>query len=79
MTAIDQHEEVGQLFAFQHVALDDLAELLASLFASLGIAISGQIDQIPFVIDQKMVDQHGFAWSLGGQCQPLLVRQHIDE
>ncbi len=54
---IDEDKEVGHLLASQDVSAYHLLQLFALLLASHGEAIAGQIDDIPLIVDEEMVDQ----------------------
>lgn len=60
---IDEYEDVCQLWALQDIAADHLLQLLLHGFGALGEAIARKVDQIPFVIDDKVVDEQGFTRS----------------
>ena len=42
-----------------------------------GISITRQIDQVPTIIDKKMIDKHRLSRSRRGHRQPFLTSQHI--
>ena len=56
-----------------------MLKILLILFASLGVAISGKVHQIPVPIDKEMVDEDRLAGCGGGFGQMSFARQHIDE
>ena len=40
----------------KYVTFDDILKLYTHFFSRAGITISGQIDNIPFIVDDKMID-----------------------
>jgi len=76
---IDQNEEVVQLFALEDVVGDELREFAHGRLRGAGIAISGQIDQVPFAVDLKMVDQTGLSGCPRHLGQPVAPREHVDQ
>ena len=79
VTGIDEHEKVGQLLAVENVVFDDSAEFFAGRFVSLSIAIAGEVDDIPTVVDEEVVDEHRFAGSGGCHGETVAAGEHIDE
>ena len=77
--AVDEHKEAGHLCPLQDVALDDALYLLLSLLAAFGIAVAGEVYQIPLLVDEEVVDEHGLAGSGRGHGQSFAPSQHIDE
>ena len=53
---INQNKQIGHLPTLKHIRLNHLAQLLAAFLASLGIAISREIDDIPLLVDYEMGD-----------------------
>ena len=50
----------------------------ALYFRGAGVSVSGQIDQVPAVVDTEVVDQLGFAGYLGGLGDPAAA-QGVDQ
>lgn len=76
---VDQHENVGKLLAPENVRRYHLLQLVKHRLRTLGKAVTGQIDQIPTVVDDEVVDEKRLAGS--GRClrQSLVIAQHVDE
>ena len=76
---VDEHEQEEHLLAFEDVVGDDFREGSTLALRGAGIAIAGQIDQIPTVVDAKVVYQA----CLSGGCryfgQPFVAGEHVDE
>ena len=51
-----QNEQKVKPFASENVIRDDLREIVARRFRGAGIAVPGQVDQIPSVVDLEMID-----------------------
>ena len=79
VTDVDEDKEAGELFAFEHIVANHLAKLFHCLFASLGIAVPGQIDEIPIFVDEEVIDAHGLAWCGRGEGEVFPFCQGIDE
>ena len=76
---IDQNEDVGQLFAFEHIVGGHFLPKGAVVAGSARIAIAREIDEIPLLVDEEMVDELGFAGASACFSEVLHTRQHIDE
>ena len=79
MTAVDEQEEVGHLLSLQDITLNHLAQALAVFLAPLGIAVAGEIHEIPAVVDEEVVDEHGLAWRRAREGQSFVASEHVDE
>ena len=55
----------------------DILEFFAFRIRKFGITVSGQIHQVPAVIDKKMIHQLGLAGSSGGHRQFAVSGQHV--
>ncbi len=76
---VDQYEEEMEPFAAEYIIEDDFRELAAGRLRGAGIAVAGQVDQIPTVVDAEMVDKPCFARGSRDLGQPVAVCQHVDE
>ena len=45
----------------------------------LCITITRQVDEIPSIVDDKVVDSHRLAWNRGSLCQALTLHQQINQ
>ena len=79
MAYVDEHKQVGHLMAVEHVRVDHRAQLLAGVFAPPCVAVAWEVDDIPAVVDQKMVYEHSLSGSRRSHCQAFSAGQHIDE
>ena len=48
-------------------------------YARRGIAITRKVDDVPAVVDKKMIDKHRFPGSSRCHGKPLTAGQHIDK
>ena len=64
--AVYQDKETGHLGALQDIAFDDVLDLLLSLETAFCVTVSGQIHNIPVLVDEEVIDQHGFSWGSRG-------------
>ena len=76
---IDEYKEAGELLSLQNIVLYEVTQLLHRLFAALGIAVAGEVDQEPLVVDEEVVDEEGFPRRGGGHGQPFAPGEHVDE
>ena len=78
-SAVNQNKQASQLFPANHIALDKALQGLHSRLPAFGVAISGKIHQMPGLVDEEMVDEHGLSWGGRGHGEPFSPGQHIDE
>ena len=77
--AVQQHEEADQVFPLAYVIFDELLKALLGAFAHLGVAIAGQVHQVPALVYGEVIDKLGFTGAATGFGQVFLVGQHIDQ
>jgi len=53
--------------------------LLAALLAALGEPVTGQIDDIPLIVDKEMIDEQCFSRCGTGLGQGFAPCEHVDE
>ena len=51
---VDEHEDIAELLTLENIGAYHLVELVLYGFGALGIAVAGKIDEIPFVVDDKI-------------------------
>ena len=56
-----EHKEAGELLAVEDIVLDEVLEFVHLPFATLCIAVAGEIDEVPLLVDEEMVDEQGLA------------------
>ena len=76
---VRQHEQEVHLLALENVVGDEFRELSALRLRRAGVAVAGQIDEIPGVVDAEMVHQTGFAGRSRHLGQPSAGGEHVDE
>ncbi len=74
---VDQHEQIVHLLAAQHVVRYQLRKFATLALRHACISVTGQIDQIPAVIDQKVVYQLRLAGRARDLGQRAVARQHV--
>jgi hypothetical protein len=79
MSHIYEYKTTNKLPALLEVVRNEFLELGFTGFGNSSISITGQIDQVPGLIDQKVIDQLGFSWPAGRFGKTLTVGQHIDQ
>ena len=79
MAAVDEQEKVGHLHTAENVALNDVSQFIALLLASAGVAVAWEVNNVPGVVDEEMVDEQRLAWGGGSHCQPVPTGEHVDE
>ena len=79
VTAVDEDKEAGHLLALQNVGLYDALNLFLAFLSALGIAVARKVDDVPVLINQEMIDEHGLSRSCGRHGESFTSRQHVDE
>ena len=77
--AVDQDEQDHQFLRLRDVAFDHPAQAVAAFLGHAGVAVAGQVDQVPAVVDQEMVDELGFPGGGGRLGQLPVVAEEVDE
>lgn len=54
---IDEHKDISQLLALQNITAYHLFQLLLYGLRTLGETIARKVNQIPFVVDDEVVDK----------------------
>ena len=63
MTDVNEYEDIGELYTLEDVLRNHLLQFVALRLRTFGIAITGKVHQIPFLVDNEMVDQERLAGS----------------
>ncbi len=79
MAAVDEDKEAGHLLALQYIGLYDALNLFLPFLSAFGIAVSRKVDDVPVLVDQEMIDEHGLSRGCGCHGKPFPPCQHIDE
>ncbi len=77
--AVDEHKEIGHLLTFQDVVFDDGTYLILAFEPATCIAIAGQVDKVPTLVDEVVIDQLGFAGGSAGVGQFFALDEHVDQ
>lgn len=67
------------LFALDDVVGDQFRKLAALCFRRAGVAVAGQVDQIPGVVDAEVVDETCLSGRPRHLGQPCAGGEHVDE
>lgn len=78
-SGVNQYKQTRQLFALKDIFFNDVLKLFGCFFASLSIAISREVHQVPFFINQEMVDKHRLARHRRRHRQFLAPRKHVNQ
>ena len=76
---VDEHKDIAELLTLKDIGAYHLVELVLHGLGAFGIAVSGEVDEIPFVVDDEMVDEQRLTGSGGSLCQAFVVAKHVDE
>jgi len=79
MPCVKQHEKQHHLLAVEDVVADDVLEFLPAFLAHAGVAIAGQVHEVPGIIDQEMVDKLGLAGGGRSMRQPVDTAEAVDQ
>ena len=77
--AVDQHEHLHEVLAFEQVALDHLRPVLADPVGDLGVAVAGEVDERAASLELEHVDQLGAPRRVADPGQLLGVGEGVDE
>ncbi len=79
MATVNQHKKIGHLHTVEDIPFDYALQAVAVILAAAGIAIAGQIDYIPAVVHQKVIDKHGLSRGRRSHGKSFAAGEHIDE
>lgn len=79
VACVDEDKGAAEVFAFEKVFGDEFIELVPHRFRDLGVAVSGQVNEAPGVVDFEEVDFAGPAGGLGDAGESILVGEKIDQ
>src|SRR5260221_2287215 len=79
MAAIDEYKNTHKILSFAEIVFDHLLPFFPLTLGDLGEAITGQIDDVPFVVDVEMIDQLGFPGGIGSFGQLVIIGKHADQ
>jgi hypothetical protein len=60
VSEINQDEQASESFTVSDVVVNQGNEFFLLFFTYICKSVSGEIDQVPIVVDQKVVDKQGF-------------------
>lgn len=73
VAGVDEDEGAAEVFALDEVFGDEFVELVAHFFGDFGVAVSGEVDEGPVVVDLKEVDLAGAAGGFGNAGETVFV------
>ena len=79
MARVDEYKKIGHLLARQDVAANHSLQPIARIFAASGIAIAGEVDDVPTVVDDEMIDEHRLAGRRRRGGKAFARSEHIDK
>ena len=79
VTDVDEDKEVGHELAFQDVGGNHLFQLVLGFLAALGESVTGKIHQVPLLVDEEVVDEHGLSRHGGCLGQLVIAGEHVYE
>lgn len=79
MSYVNEYEHASELRSLQDIAAYHLVEFLLHGLRAFGIAIAGQVYQVPLVVDEEVVDEQGLARCGGGLGQSFVAAEHVYE
>lgn len=77
--AVDEEKKIKERLALPDVSVNHALEFLLHDLAALREAVAGEVDEIPLLVDEEMVDEDGLSRrerSLGEACA---ASEHVDE
>lgn len=79
VAAVDKQHHASQLLSVKQVAIDKFLQLCLTLLAQFGIAVAWEVNNVPLVIYDEMVDEKGLAWGRRSLGETILLHEHIDQ
>ncbi len=77
--AIYKNKQTSHLFALQYITFYNTFDLFLPFLSPFGVAISRKVYNVPALVDEEMVDEHGLSRCGRGHGEPFSPGQHIDE
>lgn len=62
VTYVDEDEETGELFAVEDVVAYEVLQFVHFAFPSLCESVTWEVDKVPLIIDEEVVDEHCLSW-----------------
>lgn len=79
VAGVDEDEGAAEVLPFDEVFGDELVELVAHFFGDFGVAVSGEVDEGPVVVDFEEINFAGAARGFGDSGEAVLVGEQVDE
>ena len=77
--AIYKNKQTSHLFALQYITFYNTFDLFLPFLSPFGVAVSRKVYNVPALVDEEMVDEHGLSRCGRGHGEPFSPGQHIDE
>jgi hypothetical protein len=68
-----------KVLSFQYIVFNDASKTFALFLTHPGITVSRQVNEIPVVVNYKMIDRLGLPWPIGSFRQILPVGKHVQQ
>ena len=79
VAGVDEDESATEVFAFEEVFGNEFVELIPQLLGHLGVAVAGEIDEPPGLVDFEEVDLAGAAGRFGNPGETGFVGEHVNQ
>ena len=79
VAAVDEDENCHQVFPFAKIIFDHFLPFLPTADRDFGKTVTGEIDNIPFIVDIEMIDELCLTRRAGGLGQPLIIGNQVDQ
>lgn len=79
MSCVKEHEEAVEVLPIEDVVPNHTLKLLPYGFRDLREAVAREVDKVPRLINEEMVDELCFSRCGRDLSQPILLGKHIDE
>ena len=77
--AVDEHIDVGEGLAVEEIVAHHGAPFLTRGLGGAGVAVAGEVDKVPLIVDEEMINKLGLAGAARGFGESLDTGEHIDE
>ena len=78
MTNVYEYKEIDQRFPMGYIFCNEFAKVSPLIEAPPCVTIAGEVDNMPGVIDKKVIDQLSLPRLLRGHGESFVPREHID-
>ena len=79
MATVNEDEEQNELLTLQYIVLDHPSQTVTAVLAEACVAVAGEVNEVPRVVDDEVIDELRLPWLLRSHRQSLACGEHIDE